>query len=63
MKAGMKVRVKQVRSIAGRTPDVVATVRALGLGKIGRQRDFVLNDSVWGMLKRIRHLVQVFEAN
>lgn len=62
MKEGMKVRVKQVRSAAGRTPQVVATLQALGLGRIGKQRDFVVNDSVWGMLKRIRHLVQVREA-
>ena len=61
-KNGDKVVVKQVRSDSGRTPQVRRTVEALGLGKIGKERSFVLNDGVRGMIARVAHLVEVRAA-
>ena len=56
---GKKVLVKQTRSIAGRTVPVRDTIKALGLGKIGSEREFTLNESVIGMLQRVDHLIEV----
>ena len=62
MKEGLKVKVRQIRSGAGRAPEVLATLSALGLGRPGREREHVINGSIWGMLKKVRHLVRVTEA-
>lgn len=62
MKEGMKVVVTQVRSGAGRKEDQKRTLCALGLGKIGKRREFTANPAVWGMLRKVRHLVRVMEA-
>jgi len=57
-----KVRVTQVRSAIGQTPRHRGTLRALGLGKIGRSADQdVANPAVAGMLRKVRHLVKIDE--
>lgn len=38
-----------------------ATLKALGLGKIGRSIDQVDNESVRGMIFKVKHLVKVEE--
>ncbi len=62
MKVGQKVKVSQIKSISGRTKPEIATLKALGLGRIGKSREFTVNAAVWGMFRKIRHLVQVTEA-
>ncbi|RME62220.1 MAG: 50S ribosomal protein L30 [Candidatus Dadabacteria bacterium] len=59
---GKKVLVSQVRSVCGASKRQRATLSALGLGKIGKRREFTLNESLVGMLRRVRHLVIVREA-
>ena len=54
-----KVLVKQVRSQIGRNPKTVSTLKAIGLGGIGKQKELTLNPCVDGMLKNVRHLVVV----
>jgi large subunit ribosomal protein L30 len=54
-----KVVVKQVRSHIGRAPQTLKTLKAIGLGAIGKQKELTLNDSVKGMIKRVSHLVEV----
>ena len=49
-----RVRVTQVRSQIGHSTRHRGTLRALGLGKIGR--------FVAGMLRKVRHLVRVEET-
>lgn len=58
----MALRVTQVRSGIGRKPPQRGTLRALGLGRIGKSR--VLDDrpDVRGMLEKVSHLVEVEEA-
>jgi large subunit ribosomal protein L30 len=54
-----KLRVKQIRGLIGRPGDQRATVRALGLRRIGHS---VLHDdtpSLRGMLFKVRHLIEV----
>lgn len=55
------LRVTQVRSSIGRKADQGRTLRALGLGKIGRTVEQVDNESVRGMIFKVKHLVEVEE--
>jgi large subunit ribosomal protein L30 len=55
------VRVRQVRSGAGRDRRQKATLRALGLNRIGRSRVLPDNPQVRGMVAKVPHLV-VIEA-
>ena len=42
-----RVIVKQIKGLRGRTPDVRDTIMALGLGKIGKQKEFSMNPAVY----------------
>jgi large subunit ribosomal protein L30 len=55
------LRVTQVKSSIGYKKDQLATLKALGLGKIGRTVEQVDNDSVRGMIFKVKHLVEVEE--
>ena len=57
----MKVRVTQVRSAIGQSGRHRGTLRALGLGRIGRTAEHDESPSFAGMLRRVRHLVKVEE--
>lgn len=57
-----KVKVTQVRSIAGREPSTLRTIDALGLGKIGKSKVLSVSPAVKGMLKKVEHLVSVVEV-
>ncbi len=53
------LRVRQVRSGIGFSKRQKATLRALGLAKIGRVREHPDNPQVRGMLAKVPHLVVV----
>ncbi|MBM6952477.1 50S ribosomal protein L30 [Enorma phocaeensis] len=55
------IKIKQVRSTNGCKKDQVRTVRALGLGKINRTREITDNESVRGMIFKVKHLVEIVE--
>ena len=55
------LRVTQTRSAIGRKNDQLKTLKALGLGKIGRTVEQVDNPSVRGMIFKVKHLVEVEE--
>ena len=57
----MKIRIKLVRSVIGSLPKQRATVRALGLGKIGSSVEQEANPAIMGMVKVVEHLVSVEE--
>ena len=57
-----KLRITQVRSAIGETERHRGTLRALGLGKIGRSVEREESREVAGMLRKVRHLVKVEEA-
>jgi large subunit ribosomal protein L30 len=57
-----KVKVTQVRSQIGHSERHRGTLRALGLGKIGRSAEHQESPVLDGMLRRVRHLVKVEEA-
>jgi large subunit ribosomal protein L30 len=54
-----KVRITQTRSQIGQTAKHRGTLRALGLGKIGRSVEREESQQLAGMLRKVRHLVRV----
>jgi large subunit ribosomal protein L30 len=54
-----KVKVIQVRSQIGQTQRHRGTLRALGLGKIGRSAEHDEGPVLTGMLRKVSHLVKV----
>ena len=57
-----KVRITQVRSQIGQSRRHRGTLRALGLGKIGRTSEHDDGPVLAGMLRKVRHLVKVEDA-
>jgi large subunit ribosomal protein L30 len=56
---GGTLRVRQIKSGIGYEESQKATLKALGLGKVGRTRELPDNPAVRGMLAKIPHLVAV----
>jgi large subunit ribosomal protein L30 len=57
-----KLRITQVRSQIGQSEKHRGTLRALGLGKIGRTVERPESPELAGMLRKVRHLVKVEES-
>ena len=57
-----KLRITQVRSQIGQTQRHRGTLRALGLGRIGKTAEHAESPQLAGMLRRVRHLVKVDEV-
>ena len=53
------VRVRQIRSQARRPAKQEATLKGLGLGKIGREKVLEDTAAVRGMIRKVAHLVAV----
>jgi len=53
------LKVTQVKSAIGFKEDQRRTLKALGLGKIGRSVEQVDNPCVRGMIFKVKHLVKV----
>ena len=56
------LNITQVRSTIGSKPKQRGTIRALGLGRIGRTVTHPDSPTVRGMISRVPHLVSVEEA-
>ena len=54
--------VRQVRSAIGSKPKHRATLRALGLGRVGSSRRLPDRPEIRGMISRVPHLVEVATA-
>jgi large subunit ribosomal protein L30 len=54
-----KLRITQTRSQIGQTARHRGTLRALGLGKIGRTVERDDNPQTLGMLRKVSHLVRI----
>ncbi|MDR2509461.1 MAG: 50S ribosomal protein L30 [Spirochaetaceae bacterium] len=57
--AEKKIKIRLVRSTIGTVPAQRATVRSLGLRKIGSTVEHTANPAILGMVKRVAHLVAV----
>lgn len=55
------VKVTQVKSSIGQQKDQIATLKGLGLNKIGRTSELEDTPSVRGMINKVAHLVKVEE--
>ena len=56
------ITVRQVRSAIGTKPKQRGTLRALGLGRIGKVSTLPDRPEIRGMLARVPHLVSVEET-
>jgi large subunit ribosomal protein L30 len=56
------ITVRQIRSAIGTKPKQRGTLRALGLGRIGKVNTLPDRPEIRGMLARVPHLVSVEEA-
>jgi large subunit ribosomal protein L30 len=54
-----KIRITQIRSPIGETQKHRGTLRALGLGRIGKTAEHDETPVLAGMLRKVRHLVKV----
>jgi large subunit ribosomal protein L30 len=59
----MALQVTQVRSAIGTKPKHRGTLRALGLGRIGRVNTLPDRPEIRGMIARVPHLVEVKEVS
>jgi large subunit ribosomal protein L30 len=57
-----KLRITQTRSVIGQSERHRGTLRALGLGKIGRSVEQEESAALAGMLRKVRHLVKIEET-
>ena len=60
--ADKKIRVTLVKSPIGAIPKHKATVKALGLRKLGAENVLPDNEAVRGMCRQVCHLVKVEEV-
>ena len=58
----MKLKVKLVKSPIGYPEDQKATLRALKLTRLQRERILPDNPAIRGMIRKVSHLVQVEEV-
>ncbi len=56
------LKITQVRSQIGQSQKHRGTLRALGLGKIGRSVERQESEQLAGMLRKVRHLVRIEES-
>jgi large subunit ribosomal protein L30 len=57
-----RLRITQTKSVITQSPRHRGTLRALGLGRIGRSVEHDESPELTGMLRQINHLVKVEEA-
>lgn len=59
--AAKRIKITLARSVIGTKPEQRATVRSLGLRKIGSSTEQEASPSVLGMVRCVAHLVKVEE--
>lgn len=57
-----ELKVIQVRSAIGSKPKHRGTLRALGLGRIGKSNTLPDRPEIRGMIARVPHLIEVVEV-
>jgi large subunit ribosomal protein L30 len=57
-----KLKLRQTRSAIGQSQRHRGTLRALGLGKIGNTAEQENTPAVAGMIRKVRHLIDVQEG-
>ena len=57
-----KIKIKQTGSSIRRPDKQLATLKGLGLGKMHRVRELEDTPEVRGMIRKVRHMVEVLEG-
>ena len=60
---GAEIKVTQIRSQIGSKPKHRGTLRALGLGRIGKSNTLPDRPEIRGMLAKVPHLISVEEVS
>jgi large subunit ribosomal protein L30 len=60
-KAGKTLKVRQVASGLGHGKSQIATLRGLGLNKVGREKVLLDTPEIRGMIKKVSHIVEIIE--
>lgn len=55
------LKVRQVASGYGRIESQSATLRGLGLGRIGREKVLLDTPEIRGMIRKVAHIVRIVE--
>jgi large subunit ribosomal protein L30 len=58
----MKLKITLKKSPIGYPKDQKATLKALGLTKLNKTKEFIGNPSLMGMINKVKHLVEVKEV-
>ncbi len=58
-KAVEKIKLKQIGSSIRRNKKQFLYLKSLGLGKIGMEKELVLNNSIKSLIEKVRHMVEV----
>ncbi|MEZ0322763.1 MAG: 50S ribosomal protein L30 [Hydrogenothermaceae bacterium] len=58
----MKIKVKLIRGLAGKSKDQIEALKSLGLKKRYQERILEKNPMVCGNLEKVKHLVKVEEV-
>jgi large subunit ribosomal protein L30 len=58
-----EIRVRQIKSSIGTKPKHRGTLRALGLGRIGKSHVFDDRPEIRGMIAKVPHLVSVEDVD
>ncbi|HBG37998.1 MAG TPA: 50S ribosomal protein L30 [Clostridiaceae bacterium] len=56
-----KLKITLVKSVIGRKPDHVATIKALGLNKLGSTVEHEDTPHIRGMVNKVKYLLKVEE--
>lgn len=59
----MKLRITQTKSTIACLKDQIATIKALGLHRIGHTVEKADNPAIRGMIFKVKHMVKVEEIN
>ena len=59
LKEGQKILITQVRGSGRRTKEVIDTLKAIGLGRTGKKKEHTFNNCIFGMIRKVEHLVSV----
>ena len=55
------IKIKQTKSLIGKTPAQRATMKALGLRKINHVVEHEDNAAIRGMIFKVKHMVEIVE--
>lgn len=57
-----KIKIKQIKSLIGRSKKQRDTMQALGIKRINHTVEHTITPQISGMIKKVNHLVSVEEA-